>query len=487
MTLEQSLLARLDSHRGRTLVADGSGEYTGAEILASAACLARKISASARQGRVALLANPGIDCAAGLFAVWLRGAMCVPLCPEHPAAELEHVLRDSGACAVLCSRALSPRLPPTRPPVIEIGPRPTGGGLGVGGPAPLPSQSALMLYTSGTTGKPKGVVHTHGSLSAQVRSLVEAWEWKDDDRILHFLPLHHIHGIVNKFLCPLWAGAHCEMLPGFEAQTVWRRIAAGGLTVFMAVPTVYAKLIRAWEQADPGAQARWSAACGRMRVMVSGSAALPVSLLDRWRAISGHVLLERYGMTEIGMAISNPLHGERRPGCVGRPLPGVQVRLAGAPGEAEGELQVRAATLFKEYWGRPEETCKSFTEDGWFKTGDWAACADGTYRILGRISTDIIKCGGYKISALEIESVLLQHPSIAECGVVGVPDETWGERVAAALVLKGREPLTLEDLRAWAKDRLAAYKLPTRLKIVARLPGNAMGKALKGEVRRLFA
>jgi malonyl-CoA/methylmalonyl-CoA synthetase len=226
--------------------------------------------------------------------------------------------------------------------------------------------------------------------------------------------------------------------------------------------------------------------------MVSGSAALPVSVLDRWREVTGHILLERYGMTEIGMAISNPLDGARRPGLVGQPLPGVDVRLVDEQGRpvaagAPGEIEVRGPGVFREYWQRPDATREAF-RDGWFRTGDVAVVEDGGYRILGRSSVDIIKTGGYKVSALEIEEVLRDHSSIAEVAVVGVPDEEWGERVAAAIVVRGpdAEP-SLDALRAWASARLSKYKLPTRLAAVAALPRNAMGKVVKGEVRKLFS
>jgi malonyl-CoA/methylmalonyl-CoA synthetase len=223
--------------------------------------------------------------------------------------------------------------------------------------------------------------------------------------------------------------------------------------------------------------------------MVSGSAALPVPLFNRWEELSGHRLLERYGMTEIGMALSNPLRGNRVPGTVGSPLPGVRVRLVDEAGEecadgTPGELRVSGPTLFREYHGRPEETAKSFA-DSWFLTGDVAVRERGSFRILGRASMDILKSGGYKLSALEIEEALRLHPAIRDVAVVGLPDEEWGERVAAAIVVEGVPP-TLEALRAWARDRLASYKLPSRLVVVSDLPRNAMGKVTKPAVKTFF-
>jgi len=227
-----------------------------------------------------------------------------------------------------------------------------------------------------------------------------------------------------------------------------------------------------------------------LRLMMSGSAALPVKTLERWREISGHTLLERYGMTEIGMALANPLNGERRPGCVGTPLPGVEVRLVDESGtEVEsgtpGELEVRGASVFLEYWKRPDETTAAF-RDGWFRTGDVAVVEDGSYRLLGRTSVDIIKTGGFKVSALEIEEVLRTHPAIAECAVVGVSDEAWGESVSAAVELRQGETLSLDDLQHWARQQLAPYKIPRALRQVSALPRNAMGKVVKPEVAGLF-
>jgi malonyl-CoA/methylmalonyl-CoA synthetase len=334
------------------------------------------------------------------------------------------------------------------------------------------------------------VVTTHASIESQVAGLAEAWEWTPDDRIVLVLPLHHVHGIVNVLTCALRSGALCEMLPHFDAETVWERLASGEPTLFMAVPTIYRKLIAAWEAADPARRSRWSDGAAGLRLMVSGSAALPVQTLDRWREITGHTLLERYGMTEIGMALSNPLHGERRPGSVGTPLPRMEVRLVDERGAAvadgtPGEIEVRGGNVFLEYWGRPEATRDAF-RDGWFRTGDVAVREAGTYRILGRTSVDIIKTGGYKVSALEIEEVLRTHPAIAECAVVGVVDADWGERVAVAVELRPGAALDLESLRRWARDQLAPYKLPRALQVVAALPRNAMGKVMKPDVAALF-
>ena len=491
------LVARARAHVERTALIEPEGQCTYGDLLDRSARAAAALLADAgdlAEARVAYLVAPGIDHVATQWGIWRAGGMAVPLCPQHPGPELAHVLDDADASVVVVDPAGADR----------IGPLAGERGLRVVSTADLraarsvplprvaPGRRALLVYTSGSTSRPKGAVSTHAILAAQTRSLVEAWAWRDTDHILHVLPLHHVHGIVNVLACALWSGAACELLPRFDAGRVWQRIAdADGLTLFMAVPTIYARMVRCWHAADEQARRAMSAGCRRLRLMVSGSAALPVSTLQQWRRITGHTLLERYGMTEIGMALSNPLRGERRAGCVGVPLPGVQVRLvdeAGqpVPDEVAGEIQVKGPTVFGDYWRRPEATAAAFTADGWFRTGDVAVRVDGVHRILGRQSVDIIKTGGYKVSALEIEEVLRTHEAIADCAVVGVADAEWGERVAAAAVLRAGAALELADLRAWAKRHLAPYKVPTRLRVVADLPRNPMGKVVKPEVVRLF-
>jgi malonyl-CoA/methylmalonyl-CoA synthetase len=428
------------------------------------------------EARVAFLVPPSFAYVVISRGIWLAGGVAVPLAVSHPPAELEHVIRDSGASVVVGSgrqaealeaiaAAVGARFVRT-PDLIATEAR----------PAPLvephPGRRAMILYTSGTTGRPKGVVTTHGNMAAQIASLLDAWEWTREDCALLALPLHHVHGIINVLGCALAAGASCEILPQFDSERAWDRLASGEITVFSAVPTIYNRLIESFDAAPPDLQRARAAGCRRIRLMMSGSAALPVRTLERWRAISGHTLLERYGMTETGMILSNPLHGERRPGFVGRPLPGVKVRLI------DGEIEVQSPGVFLEYWARPEETRDAF-RDGWFKTGDVASVEDGSYRLLGRSSVDIIKTGGYKVSALEIEEVIRDHPSVADCAVVGVPDDEWGERVSAEVELRAGTTLTLDQLRDWMKDRLAPYKAPKELRAVQALPRNAMGKVVK--------
>ncbi|XP_077983377.1 malonate--CoA ligase ACSF3, mitochondrial-like [Glandiceps talaboti] len=366
---------------------------------------------------------------------------------------------------------------------------------------------AVLIYTSGTTSKPKGVGVTHGNMNAQIDNMVSAWQWTSDDVILHTLPLHHIHGMVNCLATPLSCGATCVMLPSFDAGKVWEKLLSDEeprINVFMAVPTVYAKLIEYYNNnyTSTKVQDFIRGVCKEnIRLMVSGSAALPTPVMEKWKEITGHTLLERYGMTEVGMALTNPLHGDRVPGAVGNPFPNVEIQIVDKDGtviasgngvrgtmvmdgcdDREGELYIKGPSVFTKYWRRPEVTKQSFTSDGWFKTGDTAIYQDGVYKILGR-NIDIIKSGGYKISALEVERHLLANDKIKECAVFGLPDSMWGECIAVVAVLEKGESLTVVELKRWATDKLAHYKIPSVLECVDEIPKNPMGKVNKKIVR----
>ena len=436
-----------------------------------------------QEARVAFLVPPSFAHVVISRGIWMAGGVAVPLAVSHPAAELEHVVRDAGASIVVAG---GPHAQALQAVAQDTGARfiRTADVIATDANArppvdPSPDRRALIVYTSGTTGRPKGVVTTHGNIAAQIASLLQAWEWTRDDRALLVLPLHHVHGIINVLGCALAAGAGCEILPQFETEPAWERLASGDVTVFSAVPTIYHRLIQSWDTASPTVRRARSDGCRGVRLMMSGSAALPIGTLERWRAITGHTLLERYGMTELGMVLSNPLHGERRPGFVGGPLPGVQVRLA------DGEIEVRGPGVFLEYWRRPAETRDAFDE-GWFRTGDEAVVEDGAYRILGRRSVDIIKTGGFKVSALEIEDAIRAHPGVVDCAVVGIPDPEWGERVSIAVEMDEDSALTLAELQAWTTPRLAPYKIPRALRCVRSLPRNALGKVVKPAVAALF-
>ncbi|THW57468.1 acetyl-CoA synthetase-like protein [Aureobasidium pullulans] len=394
-------------------------------------------------------------------------------------------------------------------------------------------KGGMMLYTSGTTNRPKGVLLPQSTLMAQAKSLSEAWHYSPNDHFLHVLPLHHIHGTVNALLTPLLAGSTIEFLFPFTVDSVWSRLAAPFLdntsskkpiTFFTVVPTIYNRLLQSHNMLSPELQAATKEALDprNMRLNISGSAALPTPTKQAWTELSnGNVLLERYGMTEVGMALSCGMANEDRvDGSVGWPLPSVEARLVDLdtkqiiqPGEEldtngkerNGEIQLRGPTIFKEYWNNPTATAKEFTKDRFFKTGDVAVrrnvpsagkgasgeWAQGPmYFILGRLSADIIKVGGEKVSALEVEREILSIPAIAECAVVGLPSETWGQKVAAVVVLseqgktagKGGKAFGPMDLRRGLKDKLAPFKIPQDLKLIDSIPRNAMGKINKKQL-----
>ncbi|MFM7539400.1 MAG: acyl-CoA synthetase [Planctomycetota bacterium] len=493
---ELPIISRAMAHGNAVAISTGHGQFTYRELVGKSAAVAGTLLASSpsQLGIVtALLAPPGADYVAGQWGVWRAGGIFLPLCLSATPPEWEYALADSGARTVLAHADLAPGIAPVcqklgvKLVIMNESPASSPPSL----PAIDTGRPAMMLYTSGTTNKPKGVVTTHDNIRAQVESLVEAWEWSPADRIPLFLPLHHIHGIINILCCALWTGASVEVFGKFDANAVLNRVAEGAYTLFMAVPTIYVRLLETLEA--PQAKDREARIAGfrNMRLMVSGSAALPATVFEQWRSMTGQALLERYGMTEIGMAISNPFRGERRPGAVGVPLPGVEARLVAEDGSvigsehSLGEIQVRGPGVFASYWNRTEATAESF-DNGWFKTGDMAVLEQGYYRILGRQSVDIIKSGGYKLSALEIESVLLEHPAIKECAVVGLPDPTWGEAVGAAIVCDPRDSLEINQLRDWCRTRMSVYKIPKCLVLTEQLPRNAMGKVAKPKVADLF-
>lgn len=443
---------------------------------------------------IGLLAPSSVEFAVGLLAIWKLGAIAVPLQPAHPLTELRYIREDAQLKIILTHHqclSLAEDISSQDPcRLIRLDRRMAEVDFVNRGVDER--DGSLIVYTSGTTSRPKGALSSFRALDARVKSLLQAWRWSSNDRTLNVLPLHHVHGLINIVCCSLAAGASCEMAERFSPELVWDRIATDSLSVFMAVPTIYSRLIAYWKSQPPEIQSRLSDSARRLRLMVSGSAALPRPIFEDWLMITGHRLLERYGMTEIGMALSNPYIGERKIGMVGAPLPGVDVRLVTADENLitephqPGEIQVRGPVLFSGYWGQPRLTAEAFSGE-WFKTGDIAERdRDGDYRILGRASQDIIKSGGYKISALEIESVLLEHPDLLEVAVVGVADAEWGERVAAVYIAKPESSVSDLSLTTWAKPRLAHYKVPTIWKKTTSLPRNAMGKVIKPDVRQLL-
>jgi len=480
-------------------IVSGGNQYSYQTLFEEATLFAKTLlsdAADLNQQRVAFMVDPGFDYVKVQWAIWLAGGVAVPLCLSHPIPSLQYVMEDTGASVIVSSNNYTSLLEPltSAPGIRSFNVNETYPSVEMHLPEVDATRDAMILYTSGTTNKPKGVVTTHLTIDTQVESLISAWLWDASDTILCVLPLHHVHGIINVVCCSMAAGATCEFVNSFSAPAIYAMFMEGKIKVFMAVPTIYYKLITHWESLLPDEQSSIYTALQKFRLMVCGSAALPISVMQKWETISGHLLLERYGMTEIGMAISNPYMGERRPGFVGVPLPGVDVRLVdenynevevGTP----GEIVVKGKTVFDRYWQRPEATLDSFTSDNWFKTGDVAIVENGYYRILGRNSVDIIKSGGYKISSLEIEEVLRTHSTVSDCAVVGIEDVEWGELIVACLVLN-ESTLSIEfdatELDAWMKENIAPYKRPRKYLVVEDLPRNAMGKVVKSEVKKLF-
>ena len=305
------------------------------------------------------------------------------------------------------------------------------------------------------------------------------------------LPLHHIHGIINILCCGLWAGATVHLFAKFDIPKIMEQVVAGTYNVFMAVPSIYVKLIQYFETIEDAEVKIICDGFRPMRLNISGSAACPVKLFNQWKELTGQILLERYGMTEIGMGISNPYDGERRAGAVGKPLPGVEAALFDeehnmiTDEEIPGEIRIKGDNVFLEYWDNPIATEESF-RDGWFCTGDVAVVEDGYYRIMGRSSIDIIKSGGYKLSGLEIEGTLLLHENITEVAVIGVEDETWGESVMAFIALREGANMEYADLKSWCEGKMSSYKIPKAIRIIDALPRNAMGKVTKPKLKELL-
>ncbi|KAI9733015.1 MAG: hypothetical protein M1834_003559 [Cirrosporium novae-zelandiae] len=500
------------------------------DVAAAKDKLNRKASDKLEGQRIAFLVENGCN------------AIAIPMSPNFPPGELRYIMQQSGALMLLSSDKFKDKANDVlkegleREVVYDLVEKQMGEER-VAEQVHLENlnfdKSGMMLYTSGTTNRPKGVLLPESVLTAQARSLMKAWNYTPKDHLLHVLPLHHIHGTINAIMTPLLAGSTIEFLFPFNLNAVWNRFAApflpngspkkSPITFFTAVPTIYNRLLPSHSSLSPELQeaTRKAISPEHLRLNISGSAALPTPTKAAWKELSnGNVLLERYGMTEVGMALSCGLSfDDRVDGSVGWALPSVQVRLVDTESnevikegeeltsegkEREGEIQLRGPTIFREYWNNLEATMKEHTEDKdgqgkWFKTGDVATrkfvqgvgkseqgwTKGPMYFIRGRRSVDIIKSGGEKVSALEIERELLSLPQIAEAAVVGLPSEQWGQKVAAVIVLKpdqvntgrGGKQWGIMDMRRALKDQLANYKIPQEMKVVESIPKNAMGKS----------
>lgn len=445
----------------------GDRSLTHAELAAAAGSLATRL---AGVHRVAVWATPTLETAVGVVAALLAGVPAVPLNPRTGERELAHILADSAPSLVLAEPGAE--LPPTLTGLPRTDIMTTGPGAAVP-PEPSPDAPALIVYTSGTTGPPKGAVLPRRAITSTLDALEDAWQWTADDVLVHALPLFHVHGLILGILGPLRRGGEVRHLGRFATQGVARELESGA-TMLFGVPTMYHRIAEALP-GDP----RLAKALAGARLLVSGSAALPVHDHERIAAATGRRVIERYGMTETLMNTSVRADGEPRPGTVGVPLKGVELRLADES-DGIGEIQVRGPNLFTEYLNRPDATEAAF-DDGWFRTGDMASLeADGYVRIVGRKATDLIKSGGYKIGAGEIENALLDHPAVREAAVTGEPDADLGERIVAWIVpADPSEPPTPEELSAHVAAQLAPHKRPREVRFLDALPRNDMGKIMK--------
>ncbi|MFF1692143.1 acyl-CoA synthetase [Streptomyces sp. NPDC058257] len=455
----------------------GERSLTYAELAATAGSLAASIG-SAR--RVALWATPTLETAVGVVAALLAGVPVVPLNPKTGERELGHIVADSAPTVVLAAPGdeLPVPLRALEREDITLTSSPTASEL----PAePGPESPALVVYTSGTTGPPKGAVLPRRALTATLDALEDAWQWTSDDVLVHGLPLFHVHGLILGILGPLRRGGSVRHLGRFSIEGV-RRELTDGATMMFGVPTMYHRIAEALP-GDPGLAKALSGA----RLLVSGSAALPVHDHERIAAATGRRVVERYGMTETLMNTSVRADGEPRAGTVGVPLGGVELRLVDESGAETsdplevGEIEVRGPNLFTEYLNRPDATAAAFTADGWFRTGDMALRDDDGYvRIVGRKATDLIKSGGYKIGAGEIENALLEYPGVREAAVTGEPDDDLGERIVAWIVPTDPEqPPAEKDLADHVAAQLAPHKRPRTVRYLPELPRNDMGKIMK--------
>jgi len=475
-SLTATWMRRWAADPGTPVVWDAATGWTSAAQLEERSRGAAGVMAACGVGRgdrVLVAAAAGRDLVVAHVAALRLGAVVVPLNPAYTHRELDQITADATpALAVVDEDATAERLqavscPPGRVLGPDLaGPRRAGFEIDVAAPWDV----ALLAYTSGTTGSPKGVPLTHANALASAQALALAWRWESNDRLVLALPLFHMHGLGVGLHGTLTAGASCVLLPRFSPDAVLDAASRHRASMFFGVPTMYGRIA-----ATPRA-----AELGRLRLCVSGSAPLPADLFERLAAVTGRPVIERYGMTETLMLLSNPYEGERRAGSVGFPLPGVKARL-----DADGEILVKGPNIFAGYRNRPDADEAAFDDAGWFRTGDMGSLDDdGYWRIVGR-KRDLIITGGYNVYPREVEDVLRSHPGVGDVAVVGVPDPDLGECVVAVVVPEGSADAAAEaSLAAHVAANLARYKQPRRIVFETALPRNAMGKVLRQELAK---
>jgi fatty acid CoA ligase FadD36 len=443
--------------------ATGDVSLSRSDLVGAATSVAERVGGAER---VAVWATPTAATVLAITGCLIAGVPVVPVAADVGHAERRHIVTDSGAQAWLGEMPTEAEGLPHVP--VRLHARSWHRY-----PEPSPDATALVMYTSGTTGAPKGAVLSRRAVAADIDALADAWQWTADDILVHGLPLFHVHGLVLGLLGSLRIGNRFV----HTGKPTPEGYAGAAGTLYFGVPTVWSRIV-----ADPSA----SEALRPARLLVSGSAPLPVPVFERLVSMTGHQPVERYGTTESLITLSTRADGERRPGWVGYPLEGVTTRLVGdddAPAPQDGEtvarLLVRGPTMFDGYLGRPDATAAAFTEDGWYRTGDVAVIdGDGMHRIVGRESTDLIKSGGYRVGAGEVETALLGYPGVTEAAVVGLPDDDLGQRIVAFVV----GDVGPDELIDYVAQQLSVHKRPREVRVVDALPRNAMGKVLKKEL-----
>ncbi|MDA2991797.1 MAG: acyl-CoA synthetase [Actinomycetota bacterium] len=433
------------------------------DLVGAATSVAERVGGA---GRVAVLATPTAATVLAVTGCLIAGVPFVPVPADVGVAERHHILTDSGAQAWLGEAPEDPAGLPHVP--VRLHARSWHRYA-----EPGPQATAMVVYTSGTTGPPKGAVISRGAVAADLDALAQAWQWTAEDTLVHGLPLFHVHGLVLGLLGSLRVGSRFV----HTGRPTPQAYAAARGSLYFGVPTVWSRIV-----ADPESARALSGA----RLLVSGSAALPVPVFSGLTELTGHAPVERYGCTETLITVSTRADGERRPGWVGRPLAGMATRLIGEDGspvphdgDTIGSLQVRTPTVFEGYLNRPDATEAAFAPDGWYRTGDAAVIGpDGMHRIVGRESVDLIKSGGYRIGAGEIETALLGHPGVDEVAVVGLPDADLGQRIVAFVV----GDASSDDLIDYVAQQLSVHKRPREVRRVEALPRNAMGKVVKKDL-----
>ena len=491
MTLGAAFADTVARRRSATALVYGGAQYSFAEVGARAVAVAGALrQRGVRPGdRVAVGLRNSPELVVSVLGVLHAGAVLVPVNPAYTADEVTYIVRDAGASLAIVESEHAIMLAPAHLPQLSVIVTALDG-FAAAAPAAVaadPEAPALIVYTSGTTGRPKGAILSHRALLSNLITVVQAWRWTENDRLLLTLPCFHLHGLGLGIIASFLAGSSIVLRQRFVAEEVCADLEEYRVTMFFGVPTMYNRLLAVPDALSIARDLR------HMRLWVSGSAPLPIATFERFRQRFGVEILERFGMTECGFPLATPYEGPRRAGTVGLPLPGISVRVIDPEaadaghvtdvGEGfEGELAIRGPNLFSGYWNRPEDTRRALV-NGYLRSGDLAVREPGgAFRILGRMSVDIIKTRGFKVSAVEIEDCLQRHPQVQEVAVVGLPDSDQGERVVAAITPAAGVTLSAEDIRAFARQHLAPHKVPSRVVFIEEIPRAGPGKFKKKEL-----